>query len=247
MRCCGQLPIIAGNKQVATGRPLYHRHADMPISSTTAIVRKAVIHRNREILLEAAIAATAGVIFSLITFGVLWWLMWIFCWFTIGRGSAVMVASVGTAIFVLVAVVSAWRRVDPLEHLSPMTGRQMLTQDAAGALTLATGVPIMTRHSTAGAGVVLIGGPANIFEALSLYRHRIRAGHRQIAQAAELVDRVSAGDVAIDQLDEADSQALHILSRLKFIKVVQEPGASQPVLRSTQKWRDAARSSDLVQ
>jgi hypothetical protein len=46
---------------------------------------------------------------------------------------------------------------------------------------------VATRHAVAGAAVVLIGGPANIFQAVGIWAHRIRADTALIEQAARLL------------------------------------------------------------
>lgn len=224
-------------------RMCYHGWNAMATAHITSIIREAAGKRNRELTTEAVISAVLGGVFCLLTFGVLWWLAWIVSWYAIGSDHAVFVAFAVAGLFFVVAVASAWRSVDPLENVSPMSDRQMAAQDAAGALSLATGMPIITRHGAAGGAVVLIGGPANIFEAISLLRHRIPCDTRCARQAAEIIEHIPSQGMELKGVEPDEARAICTLSRLSFVKIVYAPDADHPMLQTTIKWRERLAST----
>src|ERR1035438_3377979 len=85
-------------------------------------------HRNRELAADAMLKALLGIAFAVVTFGVLFWMGWfvgVFVGHYLGL-RAWQFGAILTGIFFVVATWSAWRRVDPLADLKPLTDAQML-------------------------------------------------------------------------------------------------------------------------
>jgi hypothetical protein len=82
--------------------------------------------RNRELVLDACVTAALGVLFSLLTFGFVFWVAWLAGWMWGSRWRVGLVpwqlAAIVTGIFALASTVSAWRRVDPFAKLQPRGG-----------------------------------------------------------------------------------------------------------------------------
>lgn len=190
--------------------------------------------------MEAIIAAALGVLFTVITFAVVFWIAWIFCWFMFGHHHATKAAIGVTALFTIVSFWSAWRRVDPNAALSPMTDADAAREQLAGAVTLAFGMPILTRRGAAGAAMLFIGGPVNLFEALDLWLHRLPNGSALLDRAANLYHRTAKG-VPMAQID--DLEAAMLLKRLGLIKVGNNNAVELMVVR-TIKELAASRSGN---
>ena len=175
-----------------------------------------VRRRNRELLGDAALKAALGVGFSLLTFGFIYWGGWLFGFF-VARGLGLAGWQFGllaAALFFVAATFSAWRRVDPLADLQPLTDEQWL----AMAVGQVVGVVVFSpRHAVAGAAIVLIGGPAGMIEAFGIWAHRLRADRPLLTEAARLLASC-AEDGPISTLQRAD--AAQMLWRLGLIRVV---------------------------
>ena len=177
-----------------------------------------VTRRNRELAFDAGFKALLGIAFSVITFGVLFWMGWVVGFFLAFHVNvyAWQFAAIVSGLFLVVAIWSAWRRVDPMAGLKPLTEAQML-------LTLISPVTpgvmyFSPRHASAGLAVVLIGGPAGVFEAVGIWTHRLKAEASVIEQAARFLVACRAG-LPVKQI-EAPAAAL-LLRRLGLIRVVQ--------------------------
>jgi hypothetical protein len=173
--------------------------------------------RNRELASDAILKTGLGVVFSFVTFGLLFWLSWFVGFFVAHylHLQAWQFGAILTGLFFVVATWSAWRRVDPLAGLKPLTDQQMLLTligQATGAF-----VYFSPRRATAGAAIVLIGGPANVFEAFGIWAHRIRADAELIDQAARLLALCQAELPAEEVRAPA---AAFLLRRLALIKIV---------------------------
>lgn len=176
-----------------------------------------VRRRNRELAVDAALKAGLGIVFSGLTFGVVFWFGWV-AGFFFGRYLNLHAWQLGAIVagtFFVVAAWSAWRRVDPLAGLEPLTDGQRLAAlvgQASGAF-----VYFSPRHATAGAAIVLLGGPANVFEAFGLWAHRIRADAALFEQAARLLAMCQA-ELPAEEVRVLD--AAFLLGRLALIKVI---------------------------
>ncbi|MCP3904009.1 MAG: hypothetical protein GY715_10280 [Planctomycetes bacterium] len=189
--------------------------------------------RNRELLLEAALEIGMGVVFAALTFGFVFWISFLPAFFlapSLGM-KGWQVALIVTGIFALATSFSAWRRVDPLAELNPLTEAQMRMT----LISLASPhvLYFSPRHATAGAALVLLAGPVGVFRGLGTWAHRLRSDAAMIRDAASLL-----GNVANDGLpaeDVPNPAAALLLRRLALLKVV---GHEQSVvLLSTEKGR----------
>ena len=179
-----------------------------------------IIHRrNRELVSDAGLKAGLGIAFSLVTFGMLWWLGWV-VGFMLGLQmglDAWVIATLVTAVILVAATWSAWNRVDPLAGLEPLSDEQlMLTQisQAAGGLGY-----FSARHASAGFAIVLLGGPAGIIEAFGIWAHRIRADVPLVEDAARLLDSCES-DFPINKVSNLG--AAFLLWRLALIRIVSD-------------------------
>jgi hypothetical protein len=172
---------------------------------------------NRELALDAFLKALLGVVFSVFTFGFLFCVGWM-VGFMIGGLmdlEAWQCGAILSGLFFVVAVWSAWRQVDPTSGLERLSDRQQwltLITQAAPTIDYFSG-----RHAAAGAAVVLIGGPANVFRAFAIWGCRIRADASLIDEAAQLLAQCRANYPAEEVVEPA---AAVLLRRLGLIKVV---------------------------
>lgn len=142
---------------------------------------------NRERKADALLKAVLGVVFMAFTFGFVFWGGW-FLGFFIGRSLGVeswQVGAVLTAVFLVIAIWSAWRQVNPLAGLGRLSDRQwmltMLSQSSGSLLYFSP------RHASAGLATILIGGPENLFRAIGLWRDQIRFTPELLDEAARLL------------------------------------------------------------
>jgi hypothetical protein len=193
-------------------------------------ISQMVNQRNRELAADAMWKAVLGIAFAAVTFGVLFWMSWFVGIFVAHYLSlrAWQFGAILTGLFLFVTTWSAWRRVDPLAGLKPLTDAQMLLTligQATGAF-----VYFSPRHATAGAAIVLIGGPANVFEAFGIWAHRIRADAALLEQAARLLAMCQA-ELSAEEVREP--AAAFLLRRLALIKVL--PRGDSAMLALTDK------------
>jgi hypothetical protein len=190
------------------------------VNNTTDITGRLhdLVHRyNRELAGEALLKALLGVVFSILVFGFVFWFGWAVGWF-VARPLGLEAWHCGallSGLFLVVATWSAWRRVNPLAGLEPLSDEQrmltLLSQVTPGLLSFSP------RHATAGAAVVLIGGPANVFEGLGIWASRIRADEPLIAEASRLLTACST-NYPVEEMREPAAALL--LRRLALIKVI---------------------------
>lgn len=186
--------------------------------------------RNRELALDALLKAGLGLVFSLFTFGIVFWFSWVLGFF-FGRQLDLhpwQFAAIVTGLFFSVATWSAWRRVDPLAGLKPLSDQQLLLT----AISQATGsmVYFSPRHASAGLAIILLGGPANLFEAVGIWVHRIRADASLLEKAARLL---SLCKTQISAKEVRDPAGAVLLRRLALIKAV--PSGASAALALTDK------------
>lgn len=171
---------------------------------------------NRGLAFDAGLKAILGLGFSLLTFGFVFWFGWFLGLFVAGTLGlqAWQFGVVFTVVFLIAATWSAWRRVDPLAGLKPLSEKELmltLVSQAAGLLYFSP------RHASAGAAVVLIGGPAAILQALGIWTYRIRLDSTVIDEAAEILAACKEKCPAKAVRRPA---AVLLLRRLRFIKVI---------------------------
>src|SRR6476620_6991396 len=125
-------------------------------------LRLVVGQRNRELALDAALKIGMGIVFSLLTFGFLFWLG-VFVGFGVAGYlglHAWQFAAIFPGIFFAAAVWSAWQRVNPLAGVKPMTDRELmltLMSQTSGQMLY-----FSPRHATVGAALIILGGPVNV-------------------------------------------------------------------------------------
>lgn len=182
-------------------------------------IQELAAERNRELDLEAGITAALGVLFTLLIFGGLYWVTFIWAFPSISGGSiGFSPKAFGvTAIFFVVAAATAWRQIDPLQKLDPMSpGDELLT-----SVSLAVGgaMAFSPRHAVAGVSSFLIGGPANIFEAIGIVRSRIRTPGETVTEAMFLLEQCR-GRCPLRTVQSP--RAVLLLRRLELIKVLDD-------------------------
>jgi hypothetical protein len=184
---------------------------------------------NRAIMLEVLAKTALGLVFTLLTFGFIFWVAW-FAGFLLVSSlrHAWLFAAAVTGIFLVVAIVSAWRRVDPLTGLEPLTDQQLLLTvmgQASGQF-----VYFSPRHASAGAALVLIGGPSSFLQALGAWTHRLRADESLMREAGSLLEGCLE-NCPIENVRKP--AAAMLLKRLALIKTVRR--GKSAVLALTEK------------
>lgn len=208
--------------------------------STGEQIRRLVAERNQDLSLEAAVEVGLGLLFSAIVFGAVFWTTWlIFFFIFFSTQRATVIGAIVAGVFAAVSTISAWRRVNPFADVAPLTGAEELQEHVALGFGYVTGFPVVTRRSLAGAAAVLIGGPANLFEAWATWRHRLPAGDRLLHEAATIFQDADRG---LDLRSVRDPGALNVLHRLGLIRT-EVTGRNTVTIRLTQKGEDVARPS----
>ncbi len=176
-----------------------------------------VRRRNRELAFDAALKVSLGIVFTIVTYGVLFWMGWFVGFFVAGylKLHPWQFGAILAGLFFVVATWSAWRRVDPMAGLKPLSDRQLLltliSQASPGLLYFSP------RHATAGAAMILLGGPANVIEAFGIWAHRIRMGGSLLEDASRLLASCET-EFPAGQVRELTAALL--LRRLSLVKVV---------------------------
>jgi hypothetical protein len=189
-----------------------------------------VRRHNREVGSDAALKASLGIVFSLITYGFLFWFGWVVGFFMAGSLNLHpwQFAAIFAGIFLIVATWSAWVRVNPLAGLEPLSDQQrLLTLISLASPNI---VYFSPRHATAGAAVVLLGGPAAVIEAIGIWAHRIRTKGALMEDAACLLGSCQTA-FPVEQIRHP--AAALVLRRLHLIKVV--PHGNSAALALTDK------------
>jgi hypothetical protein len=185
---------------------------------------------NRELALEALLKTILGVGFSFVVFGALFWFGWVIGFF-IARSmhlEAWQFAALLSGLFLVVAAWSAWQRVDPLAGLEGFSDEQLMLTLISHA---SPGILYFSpRHATAGAALLLIGGPANLFEGLGVWRWRFRVDGSLIEEASRLLATCKA-DYPVEEVE--NPAAALLLRRLALIKV--SPSGGSSILSLTDK------------
>ncbi len=201
-------------------------------------IRTAIEKRNRELAFEAAIEAALGVVFSLIVFGGVFgiaWLSWVYFFSGFEFARATQVALGVTALFAVVATVSAWRRVDPMSNLEPLSDFEESLMLMGPALPY--GIGMQPRHAVAGFASLLIGGPANLFDAWVTWRHRLPSDAVVFEKAAGVLQQA---EEEMEMARIEDHRATLVLYRLGLVKQI---GGREKRLALTEKGRDMLRSA----
>jgi hypothetical protein len=175
-------------------------------------------HYNRRLAFGAVLKASLGLVFSLLTFGFVYWFGW-FLGFLIARYLSLQAWQFGllfTAVFLTAATWSAWRNVNPLSGLQPLSQKERMVLLVSEAVDLGCFSP---RHASAGAAVVLIAGPASVLHAVGIWTYRIRYDGSLIEEAASLL---FACEERCPAMQVRQPNAALLLRRLGLIKVVSD-------------------------
>jgi hypothetical protein len=193
-------------------------------------LREIVRRYNRELALDALLKALLGIAFSFLVFGLLFWGGW-FVGIFFARSLNLHAWQFGaflSGLFLVTALWSAWQRVDPLAGLQRLSEKQLLltliSQDSSQLLYFSP------RHATAGVAILLIGGPANLFQAFGIWTSRLRADESLLEESARLLAACDP-QCAAEQVRKPTAALL--LRRLALIKVV--PGGDSPAFALTEK------------
>jgi hypothetical protein len=204
----------------------------MKSSPQIAVAVEDLVRRyNREVTLDACMKAGLGLLFSLLTFGFVFWGGWLaaFC-FARSLGIAEWhIALLVTGLFFIVAAWSAWQRVDPLANVPRLTQQQWMLMIAGQAVGVHYFSP---RHALAGSAVVLLGGPANLFQALGIWQWRLNVDASLVEEASHLLVKCRESVSARHLRNPA---AAMLLKRLRLIKLTQD--AEGPAFTATDKGR----------
>ncbi len=134
-----------------------------------------VAERNADLAQTAAIQGVTGLGCLVVTAGLLMVLFSLFIglgWF--GLRGAFWFAVGATALYLAVATYSAWRRIDPLASLAPLTRAEADRRAIEDALADLTDGPLLLREeAVAGLASGLVAGPANLFAAWRTWRRRV--------------------------------------------------------------------------
>jgi hypothetical protein len=184
-----------------------------PIASR---IQELVRQHGRELRNDILIRIVTGIAFSLLTFGFIFWFVWVFGFvaaYQLGLAPWQLAAAV-TAVFFVAATASAWYRVDPLAAIRPMTPKQKMTFLVSRAVL---GAGFSPQHAVGGAATALLGGPANFVQAIGIFGSRLGVNDAGVASAARLLDACRK-NYPIENVKDADAAVL--LRRLALIKFV---------------------------
>ena len=164
-------------------------------------------------MIETTIEAATGILFTALTSGVIFCIVWFVCVSLGGRRFPASTVALGaTGIFVLVSAVSAWRHVDPFAGLKPMSNADHLLFAVS---SMVDGYVHVNRHTVAGLASVLMGGLVNLVSALGSWLHRLPTDPLVIDQAAGILSACRP-EVDLKQVNSSMHAAV-LLRRLNLI------------------------------
>lgn len=188
---------------------------------------------DRKIIGEALTTLLVGALTCLVVYGVLFWLTWLAFTLFLRQyqiGSAATTGLIVTGSAVLLSFLSAWRKHDPFQNVQAMDPK---VQNLQLGLGYATGIPIINRQSLAGIASLLIGGPANILDAIAIWRTRLRADAALIADAHAILRASLEGAAPAITMNP---RAVAAVYRLGLIKAV--PRGESLMIQATAKGRE---------
>lgn len=214
-------------------RPKYHW-----IAVNSDRLRQLVAARNRELLFEALVGGLMGVVYVVLTCGLLFWIAWFTAGWRFGFSNAVWIGAGVAALFLVVSTIEAIRRVNPFAPLKADWNDETFS---AEGLSMMTGAPIVDRRSIAGAAAALLAGPAGILEAIADFRRRLPMDERTIDSAWRMLQR-SVKDLPVCDVD--DGKAFDLLHRLALVKVrqINETTVLMATMRGLDLLRDVKAS-----
>lgn len=194
---------------------------------------------NRKLIGEAVITLAVGVVLCVLIFGGVFWISYVILWMTHPFGIRhIALAALGiTIVFALASLWSAWRRSDPISRVEAMDQSRQNLQLGLG---YAMGLPVVNRQSLAGLASLLIGGPANVMESVSIWCSRLPTDSAFIARTAKTLQDSRDGLAA---QSVGDPRVIVVLHRLGLIKATSH-GLGKIELQPTAKGMELLASID---
>jgi hypothetical protein len=184
-----------------------------PLISTRLLKR--IQSRNRDLLVDAAIEAAMGIFFTALTSGVVFCVAWWVVLRVERRGFPGAGVPLGvTAVFLVVATIAAWRRVNPFANLKPKTDVQHLLVASGHVID---GYVHINRHTVAGLSLILMGGPVNLLSAVETTLQRLPSDPELIDRAVDILGACRP-DCEMKQTDSS-IKALVLLRRLNLVSI----------------------------
>lgn len=191
----------------------------MSSSRTVKRLQKSIQRRNGELQTQALVDGVMGLAAIAGTFGLIFAGAWLLSLVTVASsaGAAVVIAALVTAVFLAVAMYSAWQRVNPMAELAPPPPDHPTVEWVEDVLGNVSDLPMIDpRYAVAGAAALLLSGPENLLEAIALWNHRLPSDETVVEHAAELLELSSTGATAEDI---SDTRAAVVLRRLSLIRI----------------------------
>jgi len=151
--------------------------------------------RNGGLASDALLKGGMGLAFSCATFGGFWWIAWLILgsW---KKGLFDPLPLGVTLVYVAVASWSAWRGVDPLANLTPLTQGNVQRHELEAAVSEFAGTGglegLGRREGVAGCANVLLAGPQGVVGGWNAWRKRVEPEPELVAEAAELLASLPA-------------------------------------------------------
>lgn len=172
-----------------------------------------IAERNGDLLGDAVLQGGMGLVFSAVTFlGV-----WVIGWFVALSWSAGFDSPFPlliTAVYAAVASWSAWREVDPYDHLLPATQAEATRREVEEALQGIVGSPgvlsLGTREGVAGCATWLIAGPKGVLGGWRALNRRVTPEPAQVTEADALLRSAREGPAPIGERQRAALLLVHL-------------------------------------
>lgn len=186
-------------------------------------IRTRVNRRNAERRNDALLAAGMGLLTIFFVYGLLFALVWMIGLFVFFNAT-IWFATAVTLVFFVVAVWSAWRKVDPAESLVAQTPEHPTVEWLVDVLGAMTDTPAYnTRFAIAGAGMLFLSGPENLFEAWSAWQARLPTEEIIVNNAAALLQRCRTGATVKDINDPLSAILLRQLLLIRIVSTGESP------------------------
>ena len=193
-------------------------------------IRTLTAARNRELLFDATVEFLTGLLICVVTFSVIFLVARLVTWLYRWPGYVPMVV---TGVLIVVAFVSAWRRVDPLADRRLLTeGEELLTLISR---SMAHMLYFSPRHPVAGVSRFLLCGPTKVLSSLGTMLHRLPTGPALFRDAAAAL-HLAADGLPVESVE--NPLAVLLLIRLSLVKSVAQSDPGKVEVVATGKGRD---------
>lgn len=166
---------------------------------------------NRRLAFETSLLAVIGLAICLVVFGLSFVLLLI-PYFGIPR---VVSALIGTTLLAVGSLVAAWRQVNPLEGMAPLSMDERMEMKVRNAIGAYGGSP---RFALAGLKMLFMSGPTSLFAAWRDWRRRFTWAPEVVDAAADLL----AACQTPQPLQQVAEEPALLLLELRLAKVVGE-------------------------